>query len=165
MQWIAWSMRVWTGYFFSFLWWVHEIVRENATWKQGKTALEGLGSQGWQGNRPGHKLYPVGHVPQLLERVSWRWWPGSDPALWLPGWAVVLRQLWAQTVSRIGKTPGRWGQSCSAALAQGPGVRIRAKMELKPIEETLSWQGFLQLFLSHLCLCCSSWCALWTRVV
>ena len=36
-------------YFFNLLQWLHEMAGENATRKQEQTALERLGSQGWQG--------------------------------------------------------------------------------------------------------------------
>lgn len=44
-------------------------MRENTAWKQKQTALKELGSQGWQRNRPRHKLCPKGHMPELMEKL------------------------------------------------------------------------------------------------
>lgn len=126
--WIAWSMKIQMGYFFSFLWWLHEIVKENAAWKWEQTALEGLGSQGWQGNRPRHKLYPMGHIPQPMEKVSWWWWPVWDPSLWLPGWAVVLRQLWGRAGCQgLAKHLGRWDRAALQLWHRDQGWALELK--------------------------------------
>jgi len=45
-------------------------VGENANRRQEHSAVEELGSQGWQQARPGHELYLHDAVPQLLNGVS-----------------------------------------------------------------------------------------------
>lgn len=57
-------------FFYCFLQQLHELVGENANRRQEHSAVEELGSQGWQQARPGHELYLQDAVPQLLNGVS-----------------------------------------------------------------------------------------------
>lgn len=107
-------------YFFNLLQWLHEMVGENATRKQEQTALEGMGSQGQQGDQPGLELYPLGHIAQLVDKAS-RAGDGdqgqSQPCDCQAG-LVVLRQLQDEARCRgSAKDLGRRGQSCSVAWA------------------------------------------------
>lgn len=91
-------------FFYCFLQQLHELVGENANRRQERSAVEELGSQGWQQASPEHELYLQDPVPRLLMGQAGLEWVADSArqGLILPGW-----------VSGVAKDVGR--HSCSLA--------------------------------------------------